>query len=308
LKRIIAVLLLTALVLGGCQMAMAQEAAPAATPTPALTGPKLRIAVLDIQAKAGGSYKVGDTIQEMIITALVNSGKYQVVERGELDSVLQEQDLGANGRVTPESAAKVGKMLGAQILIAGAITEYTDISSGGGVLLGPIVVGSKNAKLAIDLRVIDANTGQVLAAEKAEGTSTTAIIGGGGTVGTVPVGGVFGNNEPMGHAARVAVGKALDIILANTSAIKWTGRIIKRNDKEVYLNSGSNNGMTVGASFTVFSKGEDLIDPDTGLSLGSQEQQTGKITVTEIKDKYSIAKIISEDPKLTIKAGDIVRP
>jgi len=277
-------------------------------PSPSPAGPKLRIGVLNIEPKAGGSNKVGDTVREMIITALVNSGKYNVVERGELDAVLKEQDLGTSGRITTESAAKTGKLLGAQVLVAGAITEYTDISSVGGVLLGPILVGGKSAKLTIDLRLIDASTGQILAAQNAEGSSSAALIGGGGTVGTIPVGGVLATNEPMGKAARDAVGKSMDIILAKTADLKWSGRIVKREGKTVYLNAGGNNGIQSGETFTVFSKGEDLIDPETGLSLGAREKANGTITVTEIKEKYPLAAIKSEDEQIPVKAGDIVRP
>jgi hypothetical protein len=127
------------------------------------------VAVLQIQPKAAGSEQVGDTLREMIITALINSGMFNVVERGALDAIINEQDLGNSGRSTAESSAKTGKLLGAQVLISGAITEFTNVSSGGGMLLGPLVVGGKSAKLAIDLRIIDANTGEIIASEKAEG-------------------------------------------------------------------------------------------------------------------------------------------
>ena len=127
-------------------------------------------------------------------------------------------------------------------------------------------------------------------------------------VGSVPVGGAFGQNEPIGKAARDAVEKALNIIIAKTAAIKWAGRIIKRENELVYVNSGNNSGVKLGDSFTVYSKGEDLIDPDTGLALGAQEKEIGRITVTEVKDKYSIARIKQEkSDEGEIKDGDIVR-
>jgi len=52
-----------------------------------------------------------------------------------------------------------------------------------------------------------------------------------------------------------------------------------------------------------------LIDPETGLSLGSEEKIVGRIRVTEVKEKYSIAEIVSEYKETagTIKGGDIIR-
>ena len=56
--------------------------------------------------------------------------------------------------------------------------------------------------------------------------------------------------------------------------------------------SGSGAGINEGDEFDVYRKGEELIDPETGLSLGAEEEKVGTIRVTEVKDKYSIAEII----------------
>ena len=58
-------------------------------------------------------------------TQLVQSGKYVVVERAQLDAILQEQNLGASGAVTPATAAKVGKLLGVQLLLTGSMTQFS---------------------------------------------------------------------------------------------------------------------------------------------------------------------------------------
>ena len=76
------------------------------------TGPKKRIAVLDFEVKAkNADKKIGTGISEMLIDALVNSDRYIVLERGELDEVMKEQSLGASGNVTEETAAKSGQLL-----------------------------------------------------------------------------------------------------------------------------------------------------------------------------------------------------
>ena len=57
----------------------------------------------------------------MLTTALVKAGKFNVIERQELDKVLDEQKLGASGLVIAESAPKVGKLLGVELLVIGSI-------------------------------------------------------------------------------------------------------------------------------------------------------------------------------------------
>lgn len=277
---------------------------------PKFTGHKLRIAVLNIEPKAAGSdWRVGKGLSEMLTTALVNTGRYIVVERNELDKVLGEQNLATQGRVSPETSTRMGKLLGAQVLISGAITEFTRFSSGGGLLIGPIVLGGKSAKMTIDLRLIDSTTGQIIFAETATGTSSAAGIGGGGRIGDVTVGGIFASNDPMGKAAREALEKIVELVIQKTEPLPWQGSIVKRDAKVVYLNAGSNGNIKVGDEFNVYSKGEPLIDPETGLYLGSEEKLIGRIKITEVRDKYSIGEIRQEYQETggLIKRADLVR-
>ena len=63
-------------------------------------------------------------------------------------------------------------------------------------------------------------------------------------------------------------------------------------------------GITAGDSFVVYSKGEELVDPETGITLGSEEEKAGRITVASVKEKYSVATI---DEGEGFKRGDIIR-
>ena len=46
--------------------------------------------------------------------------------------MLDEQDLAAEGRTTMATAAKVGDLLGASILVMGAVTQFEQNASSGG--------------------------------------------------------------------------------------------------------------------------------------------------------------------------------
>ncbi|MCD6310123.1 MAG: hypothetical protein J7M18_05375 [Candidatus Eremiobacteraeota bacterium] len=271
---------------------------------------KLRIAVMDMETKARGvDHRVGDVLSEMVITALVKTGKYIVLERSEIHKVLREQDLGSSGAVTAETAVKAGKLLGAQVVVTGTITEYTWFSSGGGIIIKGIGLGSKNAKLTIDLRLVDTTTGEIITAESASGTSTSTALGAGAYVDDIWIAGGFGKNDPMGKAVRDAVGKIVEIISKKTGDIPWQARIVKRDGEKIYMNIGKNGNIRPDEVFTVYSRGEELIDPETGLSLGAEEKQIGRIRITDVKEKYSIGKIIDEYKETagTIKRGDIIR-
>src|SRR5690625_7003840 len=115
---------------------------------------------------------------DMLTTALFNSGRFIVLERQAVDDVISEQDLGASGRVRGETAAAIGEIEGAELLVVAAVTEFSENASGTrgsvgggrlGRLVGGIAGGSSSAHMAIDLRIIDTNTSRILAATSVEG-------------------------------------------------------------------------------------------------------------------------------------------
>src|SRR5512139_2622372 len=77
------------------------------------TGPKRRIGVVSFENKAPyAQARIGNTATDILITELVKTGKFIVVERDRLDKVMEEQKLGQSGVIDPATAAQVGKVLG----------------------------------------------------------------------------------------------------------------------------------------------------------------------------------------------------
>jgi hypothetical protein len=62
--------------------------------------------------------------------------------------------------------------------------------------------------------------------------------------------------------------------------------------------------VRVGDVFMVYAKGEDLVDPDTGLKLGSDEKMIGSIQITNVQEKFSIGAIRGGG---AMKRGDLVK-
>jgi len=97
-------------------------------------GPEKRIAVMDFEVKVPRAHwKIGSGMAEMLTTALHKTGKFVVVERKAIHDIIKEQDFGETGRVRKETAAKIGDILGAQVLVRGAVTEFEEKVGRGGV-------------------------------------------------------------------------------------------------------------------------------------------------------------------------------
>jgi curli biogenesis system outer membrane secretion channel CsgG len=200
-------------------------------------GPKARVAVSRFEDKtAKGPSEIGTGMAEMLGNALFATNRYIVLERQALDDVLQEQDLGASGRVKQQTAARIGEIEGADLLIMGAITEFEPGASGAGGeqessfklpgrirrqvgdVLGSVKLGGgvKRSHIAIIVKVVDARTGRRLASEQVEGTATD-IEGMTGLSGGVLSGAFSGYSKtPMEKAIRVCIDEAVKLIVAKT--------------------------------------------------------------------------------------------
>lgn len=179
--------------------------------------PAVGVAEFTNETSAGWwSGGVGRDLAGMLSNELSNSGKFRVVERSKLDSVLSEQDLAESGRINKATRAKVGKVTGAKYLIFGNVSAFEENTkgTGGGVSFRGINVGGKkqDAYLAIDLRVVDTTTGDVEFSRTVEARSS----GGGVNLGLYR-GGFGGNlskhqNTPVGKAIRGVLIEAVDYL------------------------------------------------------------------------------------------------
>lgn len=146
-----------------------------------------RIAVIELRDKTMNSPLKGDVgsiaIDELT-TLLVNSGRFQVIERERIDALLQEQGLAGKGIVDNATAAQIGKILGAELIFTGAVTNWEVKETKEGTYI--IVAGTRSQnvhiELAVDGRIIDTSTGTILFADSGEisrdeTVASTAILG-----------------------------------------------------------------------------------------------------------------------------------
>lgn len=136
-----------------------------------IAGQLPRIAVLDFTNGTVVGAKEADVLRTVLgmtlAGALRKSGQFDVVERQQLATILGEQDLGASGRVDEATAAKMGKVLGAQYMLLGTYmvqpdremqvtTRLVNVTTGT-VAFAPEVVGDSRAvtgvmsKLAVEV-------------------------------------------------------------------------------------------------------------------------------------------------------------
>ncbi len=120
---------------------------------------KTRLAVIDFEQKASQEFQgkqVGEIVAEWLITSLVNTGRFEVVERAQLQKILKEQQMGMTGMVNQETAAKVGELLGVKVIITGSVIQIGNTYD-------------------VNARLINVEDGSILKAERIRGAGLDSI-------------------------------------------------------------------------------------------------------------------------------------
>jgi len=156
---------------------------------------------------------VGWELSGMLSNELAGTEKFRVVERTKLETVLREQDLGASGRVKQGTAAQIGQLTGAQYLVLGTVSAYEEKTQGGGggISIGGFSIGGRSdeAYIAVDLRVVNATTGEI------DFTRTVEARSGGFGLSLGAYRGGFGGN--LSQYENTPAGKAIRAVLMEIS-------------------------------------------------------------------------------------------
>jgi curli biogenesis system outer membrane secretion channel CsgG len=265
---------------------------------------KPRVAIVDFENKSGsawGHWAIGEGVSDMLATAMVKSGKFEVYERSQMEKILQEQNMQMSGAMTPESAVKVGALLGVQYLVMGSVNQFGQKETGVSAL--GIGVKKTTARVACDVRIVDVSSGKIVSAdtglgeESAAGFSDNAVTG-------IDFGSRGFDETIIGKATNKCVVDLMSKISVAFGGGLLQGAIIKVADKQIYVNIGNDSGVKVGTLFSVMRKGEEMIDPQTGENLGSDDTQVGTLKITQLKGKFCIGELT--DKKDNPQAGDLV--
>jgi len=295
-----------------------------------------RIAVLDFDygtvqtassALFGTNVDVGKGIVDLLVTGLVRDGSYSVIERKALDKILAEQNFSNSNRADPTSAAKIGKLLGVDAIIEGSITEFgnetkkTNIGGGGGGWhgygIGGIGHSNSKANVAITARIINIDTGEIMAVADGTGQSSrssTSMLGGGGNWhgwggGAADFGSSDFQQTIIGEATKTAVDQ-LGANLASQAGkvgvrtIIVEGLIAAIDGGQIVLNVGGNAGVKVGDQLDVVRVTKEIKDPSTGAVIRRLTTNVGVIKATDVD---AISAVCSPVSGTDFKAGDRVK-
>ena len=264
-----------------------------------LDSAKAPVATIAVTTFTGGDLvpeRLRFRMSDMLITDLVRSGRFNVLERDRMDAILAEQKLQVEGLTdVSQTALKLGKLLNAELVVFGLVTSVTESK------VDRFSYDVLRSEVSVDVRVVNATTGQVVISETAKGTAEDKIIT---TASGTVVKGATDYDALHVDAARNAL-EAVTVRLAE--AFPLVGVVAQADAKEVFLDAGAARGVQAGDGFVVFRRLREITHPTTKKRLGWEKQAVAVVEVTSADADLARAKVVTlADPSVPIAAGDIV--
>jgi hypothetical protein len=289
---------LSALVLAAfafAQPAMARQAASA----PAAGKPRIAIRsiaatpAVTLQAKADGSENALAQIEQgadvQFLNAIQASGRFDVVARADLPSILKEQDLtqSGNANAMDPQAARGFQLAGARYVITVTIGNFQEVVEKTELLnqFGKSKAERRTINLQAVVKIFDSTSGALY--------RSTAL-----TLSDVATNEILPEVEQKGVKTNVVLGTVAEKLATQaTAAIVDSlapARVIGYTMGQVTFNRSATNGVAAGQIYELFAPGSAMVDPDTGEQLGAEEVHVGWARVTDAGTRFSTAQAIED--------------
>lgn len=279
---------------------------------PEYKGLKHAIGCMDFKNEAGwrGKWEIGNNLSIMLESALMDTGRFVLVERDKIKAIIKEQDLVTSGRAAKaKDVARTGLIRPAKYIATGAVTTVTEGASGGGagINIGPISFGGGGSKAAVTIiaKLVDTTTSEIVAKKRIIGRAGRKSLRVGLHTGIVNTHVSGFKKTPLGDAAQDCINRAAVFFAKTMETFPFEGSVVTMSGDRVVINRGSNHGIAAGKLMVMREEGEILTDPSTGEVLGKNEGKLiGELKVTSVKEKMAFCDVISGEKKP--KRGTVV--
>lgn len=140
------------------------------------------IAIMDLGTHEGAVpfeinvFNAGKASSEYLIQRLFEVGKFNVMDRTLVEDKIRESSLNTTGLIDPDTAKKIGDILGVDYLVYGNVNDVTLSETGGSTGGVGLDISKITVKAHIIVRVMEIETGKIIGAAKGEGKSRGSFI------------------------------------------------------------------------------------------------------------------------------------
>ena len=200
---------------------------------------------------------------DILSAKLAASGKFLLLERDDLASLLEEAEKSDNSLAT----------IGADYMIIGSITEFGRKNTGkNGVFTN---VKTQTVEAAVAIRLVDVATGLIIYSDEGKGSAEIT------TKTTMGIGGQASYDATLSDKAiSEAIGQLVENIINKCTDKPWRTFFLSYDDNAQLIAGGASQGIKVGDTFAVKTKGKKVKNPQTGVMIELPGKQIGTVTVS----------------------------
>jgi len=247
------------------------------------------------EGKSNQMDQVLQSLDEQLVDRMHATRKFQIVARGDLKVLLTEQALASSGNIdaADRNAAQQFKLAGAKYVLAAKLDGFKDYSSSS-------IIGETDQRATIRIlsvsavaKIYDPTSGKLYESANFQVRKEDKKLS------------LRRGNENAALSDELLVGVARELaerIANRVTDVVFPAKVVSKIDRQLAINRGDGTGITIGQLWNAYAVGNELIDPDTGESLGREEVKVGEVRIVSVQPKTSTAEIVGEDRGITIGA------
>lgn len=207
---------------------------------------------------------MGKQALDILSAKLAASGKFMLLERGDLEKLLEEAKSSENGAAT----------IGADYLIIGSITEFGRKNTGKSGVFSS--VKTQTVEAAVAIRLVDVSTGLIIYSDEGKGSAELT------TRTTMGVGGRADYDATLSDKAiSEAIGQLVENIINKCTNKPWRSYFLAYDADAQLISGGASQGIKAGDIFNVKTRGRKVKNPQTGVMIELPGKVIGTVTVVD---------------------------
>ena len=206
---------------------------------------------------------IGKQAVDILSTKLAQSNKFILLERQDMDKIMEELKIAGNGGM---------QKVGADYLIIGSVTEFGRKNVGNSTAFSRSK--TQIVQAGVSIRLVDVSTGQIIYSEEAKGEAETTNKTS------------FGYGERTDYDATLsdkaisaAISKLVGNIINNCMDRPWRSYFLSYDNDGIVISGGKSQGLKVRDTYSVIERGKSVKNPQTGMMMELPGKIVGKIRI-----------------------------
>lgn len=293
-----------------------------------------KVMIVDFDARGlkqwwQGNWDIGNLFANSIVGPMSRTSSFEVVERERMKEIFAEQDISGEERFKQSSITKVGRLLGADLIMFGYLTDFSRKRK------SLFLYTEVNAQIRFSVRLVDVATGKVVNSVEISYNSPKQkerpILANDKEVDPNDpefLQSMFG--QAIVEASKLAVEqlsgeKSADSVVVIDANAKTGGKnnsqsnstpspksplkavIVDVSGKSVIITKGTNHGVSAGQIFAVVKVVKEVKNPDTQEVIFRKTEEIARIKITSAQAEAAEGEIISGTPNIAVIGTEVER-